>query len=84
MGANPLGMCLMTGGGVNTPWPYSPQVGLIPGGIINGFVGGPEDRPKVHDGADQYEWGSTEYWGPHNGYYLHTLAILLEGRDIHW
>jgi hypothetical protein len=84
MGANPLGMCLMTGGGVNTPWPYSPQVGLIPGGIVNGFVGGPDDVPVVHTGADQWQWGSTEYWGPHNGYYLHALAVLLEGRDILW
>jgi hypothetical protein len=32
MGANTHAACLMTGGGVNTPYPYAPFVGIIPGG----------------------------------------------------
>ncbi len=82
MGCNPSGACLMTGGGINTPYPFSPFVGIIPGGILNGFVGKQEDMPYLNNSADLREWGSTEYWIPHNGHYIQTIGRLYEGKDL--
>lgn len=81
MGANPHAACLMTGGGVNTPYPYAPFVGIIPGGIQNGFIGNESDTPFVHPG-NTVDWNTTEYWGTHNAHYLMTLALLYEGTGV--
>lgn len=79
MGANPLGMCLMTGGGINTPYPHSRFTALSPGGILNGFIGGHADVPWVSDDAVQEHWETTEYWLPHNGNYIRAIGLLYEG-----
>lgn len=47
MGANPFGARLMTGEGMNNPYPHSRYVGLIPGGIMNGIGGNPQDEPVL-------------------------------------
>ncbi len=75
MGCNPRAVCFMTGAGVNSPYPHSRFVGMIPGGIMNGFNGGPHDRPFVHAG-NTLDWETTEYWGAHNANYLWALSIL--------
>ncbi|MFP4579506.1 MAG: glycoside hydrolase family 9 protein [Candidatus Sumerlaeia bacterium] len=82
MGANPLAMCLMTGGGVNTPWPHSYHVGLIPGGILNGFIGHHEDIPFVAENPGPAHWQSTEYWLPHNANYLWIIGMLYQGTKV--
>ena len=75
MGANPFGACLMTGEGMRNPYPHSRFVGLIPGGIMNGIAGNTRDEP-VLDTEYGFDWRTTEYWSPHNAYYLWTVSAL--------
>ncbi len=75
MGRNPEQACLMTGEGVNNPYPHSRFLGLIPGGIMNGYIGLENDQPYL-DTQYQMDWRTTEYWSPHNCFYLWYLSIL--------
>jgi hypothetical protein len=75
MGANPFAACLMTGEGMRNPYPHSRFVGLIPGGIMNGIAGNTKDEP-VLDNENGYDWRTTEYWSPHNAYYIWSLSVL--------
>jgi hypothetical protein len=75
MGANPFGACLMTGVGMRHPYPHSRFVGLIDGGILNGIAGNVDDEP-VLDTANGYDWRTTEYWSPHNAYYIWANSVL--------
>jgi len=75
MGANPFGACLMTGEGMRNPYPHSRFVGLIPGGIMNGIAGNMRDEP-VLDTEYGLDWRTTEYWSPHNAYYLWAVSAL--------
>jgi len=75
MGANPFNACLMTGEGMNNPYPHSRFVGLVPGGIMNGIGGNVEDEP-VLDLAYGLDWRTTEYWAPHNAWYLWAVSEL--------
>ncbi len=75
MGANPFGACLMTGEGMRNPYPHSRYVGLIPGGIMNGIAGNTRDEP-VLDTEYGFDWRTTEYWSPHNAYYICAVAAL--------
>jgi len=81
MGANPEAACLMTGGGINSPFPHSRFVGLLVGGIMNGFVGEERDEPFL-DMAGAQDWRTTEYWCPHNGNYLWALSVLEQDTGI--
>jgi hypothetical protein len=78
MGANPFGACLMTGEGMRNPYPHSRYVGLIPGGILNGIAGNVKDEP-VLDTAYGFDWRTTEYWSPHNAFYLWAVSELGRG-----
>jgi hypothetical protein len=75
MGANPFGACLMTGEGMRNPFPHSRFVGLIPGGIMNGIAGNAKDAP-ILDTQNGFDWRTTEYWSPHNAYYLWAVSTL--------
>jgi hypothetical protein len=75
MGANPFGACLMTGEGMRNPFPHSRYVGLIPGGIMNGIAGNRKDAP-VLDTEYGFDWRTTEYWSPHNAWYLWSVSTL--------
>ena len=75
LGANPFGACLMTGEGMRHPYPHSRFVGLIPGGILNGIAGNARDEP-VLDTENGYDWRTTEYWSPHNAWYIWAVAAL--------
>ncbi len=75
MGANPFGACLMTGEGMRNPFPHSRFVGLIPGGIMNGIAGNAMDAP-ILDMQNGFDWRTTEYWSPHNAYYLWAVSTL--------
>jgi hypothetical protein len=75
MGANPFGACLMTGEGMRNPYPHSRFVGLIPGGIMNGIAGNANDEP-VLDTENGFDWRTTEYWSPHNAWYLWAHSVL--------
>jgi hypothetical protein len=74
-GANPFGACLITGEGMRHPYPHSRYVGLIPGGILNGIAGNVEDEP-VLDMEYGYDWRTTEYWSPHNAYWIQAVAAI--------
>jgi hypothetical protein len=75
MGGNPFGACLMTGEGSRNPYPHSPFVGLIPGGIMNGIAGNTRDEP-VLDMEQRLNWRTNEYWGPMNAYYIWAVSLL--------
>jgi len=75
MGANPFGACLMTGEGLRNPYPYSPFLGLITGGIMNGIAGNTRDEP-VLDIECGNDWRTCEYWAPHNAFYCWALSVL--------
>lgn len=79
MGANPFGACLMSGEGMRNPYPHSRYVGLIPGGILNGIGGNSADEP-VLDMEYGLDWRTTEYWSPHNAYYIRAVAALEHSR----
>jgi hypothetical protein len=78
MGANPFAACLMTGEGMRNPYPHSRFVGLIPGGVMNGIAGNVRDEP-VLDTEYGLDWRTTEYWSPHNAYYIWAVSTLERG-----
>ncbi|MFB3828682.1 MAG: glycoside hydrolase family 9 protein [Bryobacteraceae bacterium] len=78
MGANPFAACLMTGEGMRNPYPHSRFVGLIPGGIMNGIAGNMKDEP-VLDTYNGFDWRTTEYWSPHNAWYIWAVSTLERG-----
>jgi hypothetical protein len=80
MGGNPFGACLMTGEGMNNPYPHSRYVGLITGGIMNGIAGNPQDEP-VLDMEYGFDWRTNEYWAPHNAWYLWAVSEIENGRS---
>ncbi|HPT25740.1 MAG TPA: glycoside hydrolase family 9 protein [Bryobacteraceae bacterium] len=75
MGANPFGACLMTGEGMRNVYPHSRFAGLINGGIVNGIAGNAKDEP-ILDTEYGYDWRTTEYWSPHNAWYLWATSQL--------
>lgn len=79
MGANPFGACLMTGEGMRNPYPHSRYEGLAVGAIMNGMGGNENDDPLL-DMEYGFDWHTTEYWQPHNAWYLWTHSVL-EGRS---
>jgi hypothetical protein len=80
MGANPFGACLMTGEGLRNTYPHSRFTGLVVGGIMNGIAGNVQDEP-VLDTEVGYDWRTTEYWCPHNGWYLWAVSELSQGSS---
>ncbi len=74
-GANPFGASLVTGVGFNQPPAFSPFVGLIPGGIMNGICGNEEDQPVLNQESAK-DWRTNEYWSPHSGYCQWALSVL--------
>ena len=74
-GNNPFGATLASGIGERNPYPHSRYVGLIPGGIMNGIAGNAKDAP-ILDTEYGFDWRTTEYWSPHNAYYLWAVAEL--------
>lgn len=75
LGANPFAASLMTAQGMRNPYPHSRYVGLLPGGIVNGIAGNMQDE-AVLDTEYGYDWRTTEYWSPHNAFYLWAHSIL--------
>lgn len=74
-GANPFASSLATGLGSRQPTPFSPFVGSITGGIMNGICGDDQDRP-ILDSASATDWHCNEYWSPHVGYCQWILSLL--------
>jgi hypothetical protein len=75
MGGNPKNSCLMTGEGINNPYPHSRFLGLIPGGIMNGICGLEDDEPFL-DLDNMMDWRTTEYWSPHSCFYIWFVSLM--------
>lgn len=77
-GANPFAASLATGLGSRQPVPFSPFVGAITGGIMNGICGDDQDRP-ILDSQTATDWHTNEYWSPHVGYCQCILSSVIGG-----
>ncbi len=75
MGRNTENACLMTAEGINNPYPHSRFLGLIPGGIMNGFIGLEDDEPFL-DMQYTMDWRTTEYWSPHTCFYIWWVSLM--------
>jgi hypothetical protein len=76
LGRNPFNASLVTGVGYGHPVPHSRFQGTIPGGVMNGPRGTPEDEPFL-DLDLRIDWGSTEYWNLPLANLLQALARLV-------
>jgi len=79
MGGNPKNSCLMTGEGINNPYPHSRFLGLIPGGIMNGICGLEDDEPFL-DLDYMMDWRTTEYWSPHTCFYIWFVSLMFQNE----
>ncbi|MDX2024032.1 MAG: glycoside hydrolase family 9 protein [Deltaproteobacteria bacterium] len=75
VGRNPFGASMMSGVGARNPYPYSGQVGMINGGVINGIAGNDADEP-ILDTRFAMDWRTTEYWGPGVSYLVKAITAL--------
>jgi len=75
-GNNPFGATIATGVGYRNPQPYSPFVGPIPGGVMNGIGGSSADQPALAS-EDPTCWQTNEYWSPNNGYCEWAISVLV-------
>ncbi len=76
MGANPLGLSMISGVGCRTASPYSRFLGAAPGGFLVGPRGTAEDEPWA-DTEGAMVWSSGEYWMAPLANSLMALAELL-------
>jgi hypothetical protein len=76
LGANPLGVCMVSGVGCRNPIPYSRFAGLMPGGVLLGPRGTEDDRMWV-DLDGRLDWSAGEYWMAALANLLLALAELL-------
>ncbi len=81
MGGNTENSCLMSGEGINNPYPHSRFLGLIPGGIMNGIAGGEDDLPFL-DMGNTMDWRTAEYWSPHVCYYIWYVSLISRGMAV--
>ncbi|MDX9754143.1 MAG: glycoside hydrolase family 9 protein [bacterium] len=78
VGSNPFNASTVTDLGYNQPqafinWnEFRPHTPLIPGAVMNGIGGTPEDMPALLPS----HWQTTEYWTPMIGYTLWLMAEL--------
>jgi hypothetical protein len=86
---NPVDYSMMAGVGRN-PAGYhtrynsvpSHSNGTIPGGIVNGICGNLSDYYWFDDSAGTPAWQTTEYWLPHNAWFIIALESLLTSNSI--
>lgn len=74
-GFNPSETCMMTGLGYSQAAVFSFYVGQIPGAIINGYTGGPQDEPVLCLNREVSAM-NMEYWSVHTAAVLRALAFL--------
>jgi hypothetical protein len=79
MGANPLGLSMVTGVGHRFAAPYSRFAGPVAGGFLVGPRGTAEDEMWA-DSDGRMEWSSGEYWMAPLANALMALAELLPPR----
>ena len=77
-GANPLGICMVTGRSAHGFYPHSRYIGPIPDGVANGITGNADDAPHFGSGPYDLEWQTREYWSPQQAQYLMALVELGE------
>jgi hypothetical protein len=74
-GNNPFAATMATGLGYQNPPAFSPFVGAIKGGIMNGICGDSNDNPMLATQNSRY-WPTNEYWSPHVGYWEWAQSVL--------
>lgn len=77
LGSNPFNSSTMVGAGYNHPPHFAgssflPTVPVLPGAVLNGLGGDPEDMPVIGKG----DWQISEYWTPMVAYTLWLMAEL--------
>jgi hypothetical protein len=77
LGGNPFNASTMSGVGANQPALYrnrtlNPPTPVIPGGVMNGLGGSPEDECICQSG----EWTTCEYWTPMVSYVMRLAAAM--------
>ena len=77
VGSNPFNSSTVVGLGYNHPkhFPGStfyPLTPVIPGAVLNGLGGSPEDQPEIGTGS----WQISEYWTPMVSFTLWLMAEL--------
>lgn len=75
-GANPLGICMVTGRSAETRYPHSRYLGLIHGAIQNGLTGDELDEPRFGGANYDCEWQTLEYWSPTQAQYIMSVCEL--------
>jgi hypothetical protein len=75
-GANPLGICMVTGRSAQTRYPHSRYLGLIRGAIQNGLSGDEFDEPRFGGANYDCEWQTLEYWSPTQAQYIMSVCEL--------
>lgn len=81
-GANPLGICLVTGRSSSAPYPHTRYVGLIHGAVMNGITGDAQDVPHLGGSNYDFEWQTLEYWSPQQANYLMCLSELHDSFEV--
>lgn len=74
-GFNPFDECMMTGLGYSRGAVFSPYVGQIPGGVINGVTGTADDEPQLCLNRELAPM-NMEYWSMATATALRALAHL--------
>lgn len=78
-GFNPFDECMMTGLGYSRGAVFSPYVGQIPGGVINGFTGTADDEPQLCLNRELAPM-NMEYWSMATATMLRALGYLEDER----
>jgi len=84
LGANPLGICMMSGAGSRHLKRYhhryetisNGQQGNVPGAIANGITREKPELDSPYLDLEGNSWQTSEPWLPHNAYYLLCLSRI--------
>lgn len=79
-GANPEYMSLFVSLGYHRPVPFSPRLPNLPGAVVNGHIGWPDDTPYLET-SDVVNWNTQEVYGVPTTYAAQA-ALWLSGRMI--
>jgi len=88
LGANPLGICMMSEAGSVHLKRYHHRYdsipngknGNVPGAVANGITRKMPDSDVPYLDLEGNSWQTNEPWLPHNAYFLLALSALEEGR----
>lgn len=77
-GANPEGLSVFLGLGYRHPVPFSPRLPTMPGAVLNGHIGRPDDTPYLET-STAVNWNTQEVYGVPSTYAAQAV-LWLTGR----